>query len=143
MKLASLSTFVCPACHGELRLLARVREVAEVIEGQLDCCECGAIYPVTRGVPRFVAAGDYATSFGYQWHWYRDVQMDSKNRSSTSDDSLLTTTGWSDADFKGRRVLDAGVGAGRFAERSAAHGAAVYGVDLTQAIDAAYRNIGH
>src|SRR5262249_17875305 len=41
-----------------------------------------------------------------------------------------------------RRLLDAGVGAGRFAERASEKGAEVFGIDLTTAVDAAYRNIG-
>jgi SAM-dependent methyltransferase len=55
---------------------------------------------------------------------------------------LRATTGWSDAQYRGRVLLDAGVGAGRFAEQAAAKGAQVFGVDLTTAVDAAYRNIG-
>src|SRR5262249_14525486 len=50
--------------------------------------------------------------------------------------------GWRDDQYRGRRLLDAGVGAGRFAERAATKGADVFGVDLTTAVDAAYRTIG-
>jgi len=39
-------------------------------------------------------------------------------------------------------MLDAGVGAGRFAEVAAGRGGEVFGVDLTSAVDAAYENIG-
>jgi SAM-dependent methyltransferase len=142
MKPASLDVFVCPACHGELRLRASASEGGEVLDGDLTCRGCNAAYPVTRGVPRFVSSGDYAGSFGHQWHWFREVQIDSHNRLSISEATLRSSTGWRDEEFRGRRLLDAGVGAGRFAERAAAKGAEVFGIDLTPAVDAAYQNIG-
>lgn len=143
MKSAALDVFVCPRCHGGLRLRERSRAGIEVIEGDLTCSGCGAGYPISNGVPRFVSTGAYARSFGHQWQWFRDVQIDSINRSSVSDATLLATTGWGEDEFRGRRLLDAGVGAGRFAERAAAKGAEVFGIDITPAVDAAYRNIGH
>jgi len=142
MKPASLDVFVCPGCRGDLRLRSTVSDGGEVLDGDLTCRGCGAVYPVTRGVPRFVSSGDYAGSFGHQWHWFREVQIDSLNRMSISEAMLQSTTGWSDDDYRGRRLLDAGVGAGRFAERAAAKGAEVFGIDLTPAVDAAYQNIG-
>jgi SAM-dependent methyltransferase len=142
MKPASLDVFVCPACRGDLRLTATLADGGEVLEGDLACRCCGAGYPVTRGVPRFVRSGAYAGSFGHQWHWFREVQIDSMNRMSVSEATLASTTGWADGDYRGRRLLDAGVGAGRFAERAAAKGAEVFGIDLTPAVDAAYQNIG-
>jgi SAM-dependent methyltransferase len=143
MKPAALDVFVCPGCHGSLRLRAASRAGLEVLEGDLTCSYCAAVYPISGGVPRFISTGAYAQSFGHQWHWFREVQIDSLNRSSVSDATLLATTGWEDDDFRGRRLLDAGVGAGRFAERAAAKGAEVFGIDITPAVDAAYRNIGH
>jgi SAM-dependent methyltransferase len=143
MKITALDVFVCPACRADLSLHTASQAGQEVLEGSLTCTGCGAVYPVTRGVPRFVPSGAYAKSFGHQWHWFRGVQMDSLNRTSESEDALRATTGWRDDEYAGRRLLDAGVGAGRFAERAAAKGAEVVGIDVTQAIDAAYRNVGH
>src|SRR5688572_9789720 len=142
MKLSALDVIVCPHCKGELALVTSVKEAAEIIEGTLTCKACGKAYPITKGVPRFVPQDAYAQSFGYQWNWFRTVQLDSINESSESEQALTGATGWSDKEFRGSRLLDAGVGAGRFADRASAKGAEVYGVDLTMAIDAAYRNIG-
>ena len=142
MKLSALDVIVCPACKTALELRTDVQDGAEVVEGQLDCGRCGKMFPITRGVPRFVPRDAYAQSFGYQWNWFRTVQLDSINQTSESEQALAATTGWSDDEFAGRRLLDAGVGAGRFADRAAAKGAEVFGVDLTAAVDAAYRNIG-
>ena len=142
MKLSALDVIVCPACKAELMLHTTLKEGAEVIEGDLKCSQCGELYPITRGVPRFVPQDAYAESFGYQWNWFRTVQLDSINESSESEEALKGATGWSDREFQGSRLLDAGVGAGRFADRASAKGAEVFGVDLTMAVDAAYRNIG-
>jgi SAM-dependent methyltransferase len=141
MKAHSLDVFVCPACYGALRL-RRKGHGAEIIEGDLTCMTCGSSYPVTNGIPRFVRTESYAQSFAFQWQRFRTVQMDSINGGATSEATLSATTGWSDDEYAGRRLLDAGVGAGRFAERAAAKGAEVFGIDVTTAIDATYRNIG-
>jgi SAM-dependent methyltransferase len=142
VKPAALEVIVCPSCKTELALEVRARDGKEIVEGSLTCTSCGQVYPITRGVPRFVPQDAYAESFGRQWNWFRTVQIDSLNRSRQSEDALRGATGWSDEEFHGRRLLDAGVGAGRFAERAADKNAEVFGVDLTSAVDAAYRNIG-
>jgi SAM-dependent methyltransferase len=133
---------VCPDCKVSLTLVSRTKDGAEVVEGSLSCTQCAKVYPITKGVPRFVPQDAYAQSFGYQWNWFRTVQVDSINQTSESEHALVGVTGWSDREFRGSRLLDAGVGAGRFADRASAKGAEVFGVDLTIAVDAAYRNIG-
>ncbi len=133
---------MCPSCKGRLDVRADAVEGEEILEGALTCFHCRHDYAVTRGVPRFVNAGAYAATFGRQWNWFRTVQLDSANGSTESADTLRSTTGWGRRDIEGRTVLDAGAGAGRFAECVAGMGGRVFGVDLTEAIDAAYRNIG-
>lgn len=142
MKTSALRFLVCPACKSDLELRVRSRQGAEVIEGRLACRSCGVHYPVIGGVPRFVKEGAYATSFGYQWNWFKTVQLDSFSGTGESERTLLQTTGWKDGEYQGRLVLDAGVGAGRFAEIVVGKGGEVVGVDLTTAVDAAYANIG-
>lgn len=142
MKPAILEILVCPACRSELDLQAASEQDGEVTTGTLRCRGCGADYPVLGGVPRFVRHGVYASSFGDQWTWFREVQLDSRNGTRESEATLWATTAWRDADYAGRLVLDAGCGAGRFAEVVAAKGGEVVGVDLTAAVDAAYENVG-
>src|SRR5262245_44367817 len=142
MKIAALEMLVCPACKASLAAQATVESGREILDGTLTCSSCKAEYPIRHGIPRFVPDGLYAKSFGRQWNWFRTVQLDSETGTSRSDDALHGATGWSDDLYQGRRLLDAGVGAGRFAERAASKGAEVFGVDLTSAVDAAYRNIG-
>ena len=142
MKLSALETYVCPACHGSLRLDAGFPSGAELLEGTIACSACGTRYAIVRGVPRFVRGGAYAASFGRQWNWFRTVQIDSHNKNDESFRLFQETTGWSEGSLAGKRVLDAGVGAGRFAECAARCGGEVFGVDLTRAVDAAFANIG-
>src|SRR6185295_1929198 len=142
MKPSALKVFVCPACKGSLDLRDRTRRGGEVLEGDLACRGCPAVYPVRRGVPRFVSAGGYAGSFGYQWKQFRSVQIDSLNGRDESRRMFRETTGWTDESLRGSRVLDAGVGAGRYAEVAAKAGAEVFGIDLTEAVDAAYDTLG-
>jgi SAM-dependent methyltransferase len=142
MKHSALLFLVCPCCHGGLVLDARQEEDGEVMEGALRSPGCGREYAVRGGVPRFVDSGAYASSFGFQWDRFRHVQLDSRNGRRESEQTLFATTGWTEQDYAGRLVLDAGVGAGRFAEVAAAKGAEVVGFDITTAVDAAFANIG-
>ena len=133
MKFTALDVLVCPGCKTALVLHAAVVEGHEILAGSLTCSSCDTHYPIRDGVPRFVPDGMYASSFGRQWNWFRTVQLDSASGTSRSEDALRGATGWSDDLYRGRRLLDAGVGAGRFAERAASKGAEVFGVDLTTA----------
>lgn len=142
MKLEALKVLVCPACKSSFTLTANEESGGEIITGQLDCASCKAGYPVVRGVPRFVAAEAYAESFGRQWNWFRGVQIDSQNGTRESERRLQAATGWRDSDYAGSLLLDAGVGAGRYAECAGRKGAQVFGLDLSSAIDAAYENVG-
>jgi SAM-dependent methyltransferase len=142
MKATALKFLVCPECKADLEPRVHAQEGLEVVEGSLSCPACRAEYPILRGIPRFVDASAYASSFGYQWNSFRSVQLDSANGTNESEGTLEAATGWKDEDYRGRLVLDAGVGAGRFAEVVANKGGEVVGIDLTTAVDAAYLNIG-
>lgn len=142
MKFEALDVLVCPACKSSLTLTASQQSDGEIMTGQLECGACHVVYPIVRGVPRFVAAEAYAKSFGRQWNWFRAVQIDSQNGSDDSARRLQGATGWRDGDYCGAMLLDAGVGAGRYAECAASKGAHVFGVDLSSAIDAAFANVG-
>ena len=142
MKASFLGLLACPTCGSPFSLGAATHEGSEILEGTLSCQGCGRRYPIVRGVPRFVDSGTYAASFGRQWRWFQLVQLDSANGGRESADAFTATTGWTDEDVRDRLVLDAGVGAGRFAEIVAQRGGEVVGVDLTSAIDVAWENVG-
>jgi len=142
MKTTALALLACPACGGALRLIEGRREGPEVMEGTLVSDACGREFPVRGGVPRFVGQATYAASFGFQWNRFAAVQLDSRSGRGESEQALFAASGWTDDDYRGRLVLDAGVGSGRFAEVAAEKGAEVVGFDLTEAVDAAFANIG-
>jgi SAM-dependent methyltransferase len=142
MKPAALRFLVCPSCGSDFDLEADSSDGSEILEGRLSCHGCDASFPVRRGVPRFVTTSAYSGSFGRQWNWFRRVQIDSAHGTDESERALAGATGWTNADYAGRLVLDAGVGAGRFAEVAAKKGGEVVGIDLTDAVDAAFANVG-
>jgi SAM-dependent methyltransferase len=107
------------------------------------CVGCGARFPVVGGVPRFVAAEHYAESFGFQWNRFARTQLDSAREAGINRQTFAEKTGWSLDELRGKRVLDAGCGMGRFAEVCADAGAEVHAVDLSTAVEAAARNLGH
>jgi SAM-dependent methyltransferase len=142
MKQTAMRFLVCPACLGDLTLEPREVEWEEVIHGRLLCAPCAKTYPIVRGVPRFVETDGYAESFGKEWTWFSTLQLDSRSGKGESASTLLACTGWQQSDYRGRLVLDAGVGTGRFAEVASTYGAEVVGVDLSAAVESAYSNLG-
>lgn len=141
MRRRLLDLLVCPVCKGELALRSEEIAGGEIVSGELACMGCGKTFPIAAGIPRFVGQDAYAESFGDEWHRFRTVQIDSLNGTTQSEDGFRLKTGLAPADVCGRVVLDAGVGAGRYAEVMARWGAEVVGVDLTRAIDAAAQNL--
>lgn len=116
---------------------------ASVVE-QADALLCarGCRIPVIGGIPRFVAADNYAAGFGLQWKAFRRTQLDSYTGTSISRDRLSRCFGGSLEVVRGRTVLEAGCGAGRFTELLLDAGARVVAVDLSVAVEANYENCG-
>lgn len=98
-------------------------------------------YPVTGNVPRFVDSSNYADSFGLQWNRFRTTQLDSHSGHPISAERFWAASGWSPAELSGKWVLDAGCGAGRFAEVALRAGAVVVALDYSNAVDACYANL--
>ena len=102
----------------------------------------GKLWPIERGVPRFVASDKYVSSFSFEWNTHPQTQLDSSNDAQARSEQVLhEKTGLSEEDVRGELVLDAGVGAGRFSEVLARWGARVVGVDLSFAVEAARDNL--
>lgn len=135
-----IQTLACPATGQKLRLdtTTSAPDAAAVLvtaDGKQE-------YPVKGGIPRFVAPENYADSFGYQWNKYAKLQLDSCNGTSFSRERFFSITEWSPEEMRGKKVLDAGCGAGRFAEVALTSGAEVIAMDLSQAVEACQRNLG-
>ncbi len=129
----------CPACPGEAPIQVSDGEwQGDILEaGELSCSACGGKWPITDGIPRFVAPDDnYAKSFGYQWKRWRRIQIDRLAGHRLTEDRILRDTGWSRDWFAGKVVFDGGAGAGRFSDVMAGLGARVVALDLSSAVDA-------
>lgn len=142
MQVELLELLACPRCRRELECNPSITgEEGNVAEGTLACRKCRAEYRVTAGIPRFVNEGNYADSFGYQWNRFRAEQIDSVNGTKLSARRFFGETNWGPDWMKGKWILDAGCGAGRFLDVAAETGANVVGVDVSTAIDAAARTM--
>jgi SAM-dependent methyltransferase len=100
-------------------------------------CPAGDSFPIRNGIPRFVPPNTYADSFGAQWKKYRLTQLDSFTGVSITRDRTRRCLGeelWHN--LAGKRVLEAGCGAGRFTEILLERGARVVSCDLSEAVDA-------
>jgi len=139
MRSTLIDILACPKCRSaeRLRITAEKEVDDDVIEGSLICPSCNAEFAIRGGVPRFVAAGeDYCANFGFQWREWKETQIDRLAGHRLSTGRFFYDTGWDPSWLNGKLVLDAGCGAGRFADVAAAHGARVIACDISDAVDA-------
>jgi SAM-dependent methyltransferase len=125
-----LTILRCPSCGSGL--LGMPDGVA--------CRCCGKTFPRIAGVLRFVEHQAYAASFGFEWNKHDKTQLDSEN-DTRSEQHFLAKTGLRPEHVVGKLVLDVGCGMGRFADVVTRWGARVVGIDLSQAVEAAQRNL--
>lgn len=103
-------------------------------------CDRGCAATILNGIPRFVPVENYSSSFGLQWNKFRTTQLDSFTGLTISRDRLTRIAGGSLDIFRGKKVLEAGCGAGRFTELMLEAGAHVFAVDLSNAVEANFKN---
>ena len=126
-----------------LVLVAAEEQVGGAIRtGALATEDGSRRYPIREFVPRFVPHDNYARSFGLQWNRFRTVQLDSHTGLTLSKDRFFDTSGWTGEELRGRRVLEAGCGAGRFTEVVLGTGADLYSVDYSDSVEAVLSTIG-
>lgn len=143
MKERLLEFLVCPECQSTLNLKIEIIENSEIKKGSLSCQKCHKIFPIKDFIPRFVKLDGYTDSFSFEWNVFYEVQIDILNNSRESEETFKYKTGFKEEDVKGKVFLDAGVGAGRFAEVVSRWGGEVIGFDLSFAVEAAYKIIGN
>jgi len=97
---------------------------------------------VVRGIPRFVPSDGYAAAFGWQWKRFQRSQLDSYSGTTISRDRLTRCLGGHLDIVRGKSVLEAGCGAGRFTEILLDAGARVVATDLSSAVEPSYANHG-
>ena len=129
-KRLDLTILECPVCQGDL----------EVLVDRLGCAKCGLNFPLTNSVFRFSRDDGYVGNFSFEWQVHRKTQLDLDNAGS-SHANFNARFGFSENWWKNKKVLDVGVGVGRYAQIPIENGAEVHGVDLSYAIDVAKKNL--
>lgn len=76
----------------------------------------------------------YAENFDLQWNTFKRTQLDSYTGGSKNRDNFFRSTKWSATELKGKRVLEAGCGPGKYTEVLLKTGAHVTAFDLTTAV---------
>ena len=148
MRMEHLVYLACPRCGGPLSLEERhLVDDGHIIDGSLSCASCSTRYPVQNGVPRLLPGSsarsplreNVAARFGYEWNHFREFEIE---------EEIASMRTWFQPrrleDVAGLVVLEAGCGMGRHAVIASRFGAkTVIGLDLGDAVDAAFRNTRH
>jgi SAM-dependent methyltransferase len=130
-----LNLIVCPECRQDLT----------AAPDRLSCAN-GHRFPVVNGVPRFVQHelnADQARtrdSFGYEWTRLYPQHGQTAHEFQAERDIFLEYTRTVPSDFRGKLVLDAGCGNGRYAKLANDWGARVVAIDISAAVEAAATN---
>src|SRR5678815_4472513 len=140
-----VDTLRCPACRGVL--------LTSSDEQGLFCGQCNLTFPVINGIPRMLlspfreallgngaAKGldakqvETALSFGFEWQRFPEMYDEWEKQ------FLDYMQPHAAEFFRGKKVLDAGCGNGRFAYYATKYGAEVWAIDLGPAVEVARRN---
>lgn len=146
-----LDTVRCPGCHGNLEFVESPQDKLE--QENLVCRCCNILFPIRDGIPRLllpplrdallenaIATGvdakqvETALSFGFEWQRFPEMYEEWEQQ------FLDYMKPHDAAFFRGKKVLDAGCGNGRFAYYAAKYGAEVWAIDLGPAVEVARRN---
>ncbi len=142
MREGTLRHYICPSCHGSLRLEGITEEIDNRIkEASLICTTGRHLFQVIRFIPRFILTHDTTSSFGFEWNKHPRTQFDSVNGMRLSEERFFRQTKWPRS-LSGEKVLEVGSGAGRFTEIALNTGAQVFSVDASRAVDANWNNNG-
>jgi SAM-dependent methyltransferase/uncharacterized protein YbaR (Trm112 family) len=146
-----LKTLRCPGCRAQLKFSETTS--ATEPDTHLVCSRCHERFPVIGGIPRLILSPlreallgngratdtdarqvKTALSFGFEWNRFPEMYEEWKQ-------SFLNYMQPHGPNFfKGKRVLDAGCGSGRFAYYAGKYGAEVWAMDLGPAVEVARRN---
>lgn len=137
MQLRHLPLLVCPRTLRPLTLLDAEYVGERIKSGKLIEPETGQEYPILNFIPRFVAAENYANSFGFQWNLFKKTQPDFFSGHKLSSERFAKQTRWGDQ-LSGELLLEAGSGSGRFTTPALDTGATVVSFDYSNAVDANY-----
>ena len=144
MRIELLKLLRCPISESKLKLTDAVYQDNQIFSGKLVSeSDSTLVYTIHNFIPRFVADSNYADNFGMQWNMFSRTQLDSFSGQNISSNRFWKATKLKPDEIKGKWILDIGCGAGRFAEVALEAGANLVALDYSNAVDAAYSNLGH
>lgn len=115
-----------------------------VITGELISDRGQHIYPIVRGVPRFLQSEGYTDSFGIEWKRWSRIQFEAENRGRPLEGHTTrmfeTITRFSGTDLANKLVLEFGCGGGRFLDVVRSKGGIAVGIDMSEAVEPAREN---
>ncbi len=138
MKERLLKVLCCPSCRSDLVLKNLVRVKGEIKEGLLSCISCKESFLIRNFIPRFIKDDSYAKNFSKEWGWYQEV-VDKIREPKEQESYFLRRTGFSKKEVKNKLMLDVGQGAGIGMDWFLKYGAEVVGMDISYAVDAAFK----
>ena len=142
MKHQFLNYLVCPECRSEFDLTVAEESSGQIKTGFLTCKQSGHEYPISKFVPRFVNADQYADSFSRQRLYVRR-HFKYYERDKSGDKQFLSTTSFSSEQIQRGVTLEIGCGYGRFVDVVQRLGGTIVGVDLsTHSIELAQDFVG-
>jgi SAM-dependent methyltransferase len=146
VKRSLLRLLVCPACQESFRLVVAESADDEVVGGKLVCQGCQATYPIVGAIPRLLPSRlleeQQRTVAAFGWEWTRFSRLHGTDLDT--EQFLDWIAPLSADDVRGKVVLDAGCGMGRFSAACHRLGVQdVVGIDLSRAVEAAYENTRH
>ena len=109
---------------------------------RLVCANCKNEIIVENDIPRFVNSDKYVKNFSLEWKIHKKTQVDSFEKKN-SEMNFNKRFGLPVSFWKGKKVLDVGVGVGRYAKVALDAGAEVCGIDLSYAVDVAKENLAN
>ena len=150
MKERLLDYLVCPACRGKMTCIAdetsesTYQRLVDIITGKL-ACKCGNVYPIVRGIPRMTIGVSSkikehtSKNFGWEWCCFKSLAHDLPNSRTQF---LEWVKPLHPEYFKGKIVVDAGCGMGRWSMVVSELGAKeVLAFDLSDSVEAARENL--
>ena len=145
MEEQSLTTSLrCPGCGGNIESTG---------SSQLTCLTCHLTFPIENGIPRMLLPAiraalqkdgtadafdakqaKTALSFGYEWQSFPEMYAEWEKQFLDYMQPHMPEF------FKGKKVLDAGCGNGRFAYYAGKYAREVWAIDLGPAVEVARKN---
>lgn len=131
MRESLLELLACPVCHAGLELCSASMQADRIRSGTLVCSRQHS-YPVRDFVPSFAREQDYMEVFSNlrrnpeaQLARSGELDVEKITREEFASQTLMSAQ-----ELRGKTVLDAGCGGGRFVELLAKHGARIVGMDI-------------